>query len=407
MGEAKSTEVYRRKDGSERKARGEQPRGKGRYGIVTFGAGTDSTRRGKLSIQVELAFAMRSAAPTLRRRCLFLEDVPACGKAWTFAEYRQFGRAVRPRVSPACERKQVPRRGGLWHSSVASMRSNFTITLVLALVVMAASCRKEPAWPAPQVQTYSVTGLVTKLVPTEGRIVVRHQAVPGYMDAMTMPFNVRDTNEVAALRQGDEIAFRLHVTDERSWIDGLKKLGSTNVTNLPPAAAPTNTVSVLDYRFTNELGRTVSLREFQGQVLAITFIFTRCPVPDYCPRLSKNFEEASQKLLSKPGAPTNWHLISVSFDPEHDSPAVLLEYAKRYRYDPAHWTFLTGAPEPVAELAKMAGVSIEREGDLFNHGFRTLIIDPTGRVQMSYPIGGNLSDFLVEDILKAAAVTNR
>ena len=169
----------------------------------------------------------------------------------------------------------------------------------------------------------------------------------------------------------------------------------------PPARHP-----LLDYKFTNQLGQAVSLSQFHGQALAISFFFTRCPIPEYCPRLSKNFQEASRKLAARPGGPTNWHLLSVSFDTEYDTPPVLKAYAERYHYDPASWSFLTGPSNKVSELARLSGVKVAAEGGLFNHDFRTLIIDGTGHLQMVFPTGGNLSDAIVDELLKAAAVTN-
>ena len=90
---------------------------------------------------------------------------------------------------------------------------------------------------------------------------------------------------------------------------------------------------MLNYKFTNELGQAVSISDFHGQALAITFFFTRCPMPDFCPRLSKNFQEASKKLSARADIPTNWHFLSVSFDPEFDTPEVLKNYGKQYQYD--------------------------------------------------------------------------
>ena len=113
---------------------------------------------------------------------------------------------------------------------------------------------------------------------------------------------------------------------------------------------------LLSCNFTNELGQPVRLSDFDGQALAITFFFTRCPIPDYCPRLSKNFQEASKKLSqAAPPGPTNWHFLSVTFDPQFDAPPVLKAYAQRYRADPAHWNFLTGSPEKSASLPNCAG----------------------------------------------------
>ncbi len=163
---------------------------------------------------------------------------------------------------------------------------------------------------------------------------------------------------------------------------------------------------MLDYKFTNELGQRVSLSDFQGQALAVTFFFTRCPIPDYCPRLAKNFQEASARLSRITGGPTNWHFLSVSFDTEFDSPRVLKAYGEMYHYDPAHWSFLTGSAESVGELARLSDVKFEREAGSFNHNFRTLIIDAAGHLQMVFPTGGDLSSAMVDEILKAAAVAN-
>ena len=263
---------------------------------------------------------------------------------------------------------------------------------------------------ATGLRTFLVKGIVKKLKPDEQIAIIQHETISNYMVSMTMPFKVKNPAELRGLQTGDEISFRLMVTEEQSWIDRIcrtaRKTLSFPQSNLttsnqgPPVA---DHHPLLDYQFTNELGQAVSLSRFKGEALAITFLFTRCPIPDYCPRLSKNFEEASKKLASLPDAPANWHFLSVSFDTDFDSPAVLKAYAERYHYDPKHWSFLTGPREKIAELARLSGVTIESEGAFFNHSFRTLIIDAAGQLQMSFPIGGNLSDALVAEILKAAA----
>lgn len=103
-------------------------------------------------------------------------------------------------------------------------------------------------------------------------------------------------------------------------------------------------------------------------------------------------------------APSNWHFISVSFDPEFDTPEVLRNYGNGYHYDSAHWTFLTGPPAQIAELARAAGVEYEADGGIINHNFRTLIINAQGHLQMIFPTTGDLSGQIVTEILKAAAV---
>ena len=163
---------------------------------------------------------------------------------------------------------------------------------------------------------------------------------------------------------------------------------------------------LLNCKFTNELGQAVSLNDFHGQALAITFFFSRCPIPQYCPRLARNFQEASKKLLATPNAPTNWHFLSFSFDPDFDTATVLKAYGKRYDYDPRHWSFLTGPKDKLAALAAESNVTFEPDSGFYNHNFRTLIIDAAGHLQMVFPTGGDLSGAIVTEILKAAAVTN-
>jgi protein SCO1/2 len=264
--------------------------------------------------------------------------------------------------------------------------------------------------PAPR--AFAAKGVVEELPPGAKTIVIRHEAIAGYMDAMTMSFTAQNPAELATLQRGDEITFQLHVSATESWVDHLIKTGTATPVENKKAAATGGTPSVqsgnllLDYKFTNELGLAVSLNDFRGQALAITFFYTRCPIPEYCPRLSKNFQEASQKLKALPGAPANWHLLSVSFDTEIDSPAMLKAYGDSYGYDPAHWSFLTGPAEKIGELAEASGASYRLTDGAFDHNFRTLIVDATGHLQMIFPTGGNLSDQIVSEIIKAAAVTN-
>jgi len=262
-------------------------------------------------------------------------------------------------------------------------------------------------------RTFVVKGVVRSINPAEKTVVIAHEAITNYMDAMTMPFKVKQSQDLAGLESGDEISFRLRVTEMESWVEQITKTGRKGkVIELPAqlrvAEEPKNKPHhpLLDYQFTNELGQAVSLASFRGQALGITFFFTRCPIPDFCPRLSKNFQEASQILLAQSNAPSNWHFLSVSFDPQFDTPEVLKAYAERYQYDPKHWSFLTGPADKIAEFAKLSNVQFEREGDFINHNFRTLIVDATGHLQTVIPIGGNLSEDIVAEILRAAVVTN-
>lgn len=258
-------------------------------------------------------------------------------------------------------------------------------------------------------RTFSAHGVILEVKTNSAQVVIRHEAIAGYMDGMTMPFNVKDAAQLTGLKRGDQVTFQLHVTADESWVDHFQKIGvvslAENKTDAQPAptSAPRPDKALLDYKFTNELGQAVSFNDFRGQALAITFFYTRCPLPDYCPRLSKNFEEASQKLEAMTNAPTNWHFISVSFDPRSDTPQILKNYGLSYGYDSARWSFFTGPEDKIAELARGAGVKYETAAGTINHNFRTLIIDPKGHLQMIFPVSGDLSDQIVSEILKATA----
>ena len=235
----------------------------------------------------------------------------------------------------------------------------------------------------------------------------------------------------------------LWVTEEASWIEGITRTGRAAVSNrfsaglalatnenirsqpspTQAAAVPTNGAAAFrlnqipDFALTNELGQPIRLGDFEGRALAMTFFFTRCPIPEYCPRLTRNFSGAIQRLKALPDGPTNYHFLSVSFDPV-DSPLLLRAYAQQYRYDSNHWSFVTGKPEDVRELAEGFGVPIipstgsgqapstgaPAGATFYNHGFRTLIFDATGGLQATWPIGGDVTDHIVDEMTKAARV---
>jgi len=289
----------------------------------------------------------------------------------------------------------------------------FGLWLVILSSVPSAKSLPPAAGETAPPRIFAAKGVVQSINRGERRIVIRHEAISNYMVAMTMPFKVKTVAALADLQRGDEISFQLHVTETESWADQIVKTGTSSLPPLEASLVPAKMPvvrpdrSLLDYKFTNELGQAVSLNDFRGQALAITFFYTRCPLPEYCPRLSKNFQETQEKLRAMSNAPANWHLLSVSFDSEFDSPPMLKAYGESYHYDPAHWSFLTGPPDKIGELARQAGVTYESDGNTINHNFCTLIVDASGHLQTMFPVSGDFSDAIVSEIIKAAAVTNR
>jgi protein SCO1/2 len=290
--------------------------------------------------------------------------------------------------------------------------------LNLVLFTLAANAQgADPSIPTPDSQTnrqsYSARGIVTEIRPAEKKITIQHDAIPGYMQGMTMPFDVKDTNELTGLEPGDPVSFRLIVAGNYGWIDQIRKTGPK--TNVLPLTSPFHLArdveplnegdSLPEYHFTNQLGQAISTAQFKGQALAITFLFTRCPFPNFCPLMANNFAETQKKLLAMPNAPTNWHLLIISFDPEFDTPAVLRQYAEAHGADPNRWTFATGTLADVTAIGEQFGLAFWKEnGGIISHNLRTVVIDPFGRVEKIFSGNEWQPDDLVTEMVKAAAL---
>ena len=272
--------------------------------------------------------------------------------------------------------------------------------------------------PSPQPKTFLVKGQVIAVKPKEKSIEIKHEEIPGYMPAMTMPCDVRDTNELSGLQPGDSVSFRMLVTDTEGWIDQIHKLAASPVTNTLPTGGPLRLVREVEplavgdplpeYHFTNQFGQPISTAQFKGNALAITFLFTRCPFPNFCPLMANHFAEAQQMLLAMSNAPTNWQLLTISFDPDFDKPAILKSYAERYKYDPTHSTFATGALIDITALAEQAGLTFwhDETGNI-SHNLRTVIINASGRVRKIYTGNQWSSSELVQELVSAATPANK
>lgn len=280
---------------------------------------------------------------------------------------------------------------------------------VMALFLVGCSDPNEP-------KIYSTQGVVKELKPDEKTAIIHHQDIPGYMQSMTMALEVRNTNELTAVKVGDTVTFRMLVTAKDGWIDQVRV-----ISNAPPAAAepdPATAVNVVpnvvelkvgdvvpDYAFTNELGKLVRLNDYRGKVLALTFIFTRCPFPTFCPRITDHFKSVQAALEKDPAAPRDWRLLSVSFDPAFDTPATLKAYGKARAYNPERWSLVSGDMLQIASLAQHFGLYFSRNAvpSSQNHNLRTVVIDPMGRVQ-SIHIGNEWTpEELMTDMKTAGA----
>lgn len=224
-------------------------------------------------------------------------------------------------------------------------------------------------------------GLVLEVDRPESTLTVSHDAIPGYMDAMVMPFTVRDPKEMADVRPGDRIAFRLNVRNERSWIDRLKLLSAAPVDaglTQSPAVATLAPIGgeVPDFTLTNQNGEAVSLSSQRGRVVAMTFIYTRCPLPDYCPRMITNLQAIERRFPERVGR--DLVLAAITFDPQHDTPQRMKQYARAFQADRPGWHFLTGRIEDVSRVCAMFGVEFWPEEGLISHTLQTVVIDREG-----------------------------
>lgn len=286
------------------------------------------------------------------------------------------------------------------------------LIVCLAVVFFAIGCgRSDSGKNAPvfDATSYEAKGVLREVREGGMRALIAHEEIPDYMEPMTMEFSVKDTNELRGLLPGDQLKFRLLVTDDDAWIDQVQRLGSDGqpFTNAAPAIALQPELepgaSMPNATLTNQFGQAFQLGEGKGRALALTFIFTRCPLPTFCPRLNKHFYEV-QQALSEPGTPSNWHLLSISFDPDWDTPERLAAYAAGQGQNPAHWTFATGAIPEIRRLGGSFGLTFAPEGGSFNHNVRTVVVNAAGRIQKIFANNDWKAEDLVSEMKKAMEV---
>lgn len=293
----------------------------------------------------------------------------------------------------------------------------FSATAAVLLAAFLSACNEKPVKPPEPVQAVStnqqvfqVKGVIRELNADGKTAKIKHEEIPDYMPAMTMDFEVKNPKELTGIKVGDAVTFKMVVTDDDFWLEKLTKL-NTAPEEMPSRSAfrVVRDVPALKegdilptYRFTNELGQAVSTDDWKGNAVAFTFIFTSCPIPTFCPRMSQNFADVQKKLQAMTNAPTNWHLFTISFDPEKDTPAVLSDYAKRYSHDPKRWSFLTGDMVEISAVAQQVGQLFWWEEKSINHNLRTVVLGADGKIQKIIPENKWTADELVEELVKAA-----
>lgn len=261
------------------------------------------------------------------------------------------------------------------------------LPLLLALVVTLAACGpKKPTGPA---HTYAMEGTIVSMDRANHQVMVNMKAIPGYMDAMVMPMALKADWAWGVMKPGQSIRATLVVQGDESW---LEKPTFSDVPATAPAGAATGSAGpepgaqVPGFTLRDQDGRRLSLAALKGRAVVLTFIYTRCPLPNFCPLMERNFTVIHQQVEKDPQQYPPVDLISISFDPRHDTSAVLKKYGKPYVGNDgfAHWQFATSTPKEIATMAKYFGVAYQQEQGVIVHTLQTVVIDPQGRFFKSY-----------------------
>ncbi len=255
--------------------------------------------------------------------------------------------------------------------------------ITAAAICLAAACSRQAEIP-----TYELEGQILAVKPETNELLVKHEDIKGFMPAMTMPYVVKDAALLRERMAGDLITATLHVDPSGPYLSAIKRIGAAplpedarsdipaaaNVTLLKPGDAVPMTTLV-------DQGRQITLADFKGSALAVTFIYTRCPLASFCPLLDRRFAEVQKIAASDPVLAGKIRLLSISFDPAFDTDAALEAHAEKVGADPNVWRFASAPKEVVDRLAAEFAINVIREKDgTITHNLRTAVVDPSGRI---------------------------
>jgi protein SCO1/2 len=233
---------------------------------------------------------------------------------------------------------------------------------------------------------YELRGQIVAVDHPRQEVTIKHEDIRGFMPGMTMPFKVRDGRLIEGRTPGDLVRARLVVEEKGAYLSAVERTGHAPLTEPPPSPRvdllePGAEIPDADFLDQTRMARRLSA--WKGQARAVTFMYTRCPLPDFCPLMDRNFAAVQREIAGDAALAGRAHLVSVSIDPSFDTPAVLAQHAQRVGANPAHWSLLTGDRGTVEQFASRFGVSIMREdgkGADIVHNLRTAVIDREGRL---------------------------
>jgi protein SCO1 len=261
------------------------------------------------------------------------------------------------------------------------MKSQFVILSVMLLLTVIVGCSRTRKYP--------LQGEVISKSAATGEITVNHGDIPGFMSAMAMPYRVKDPAVIQELQPGDKIAAEVVVRKDPSdyWLEDVRITDESGRGQAKPQAAPQMLMPgerSPDFTLVNQDGRTIRLSDFAGKALLITFIYTRCPMPNFCPRLSSQFARIHNELKKNPADYAKTHLLTISFDPKYDTPAVLRKYGLAYLDGDeggfTHWDFASTNPTDLRRLAQAFGLEYDEQDNQISHSMSIVLIAPDGKV---------------------------
>lgn len=263
-------------------------------------------------------------------------------------------------------------------------RRSFILHSLILFAIVLTGCKTTPPEASADAQRFDLKGKIVSFDKNKMEVTIAHEPIPDYMDAMTMPFTLRDEWVFDVLAPGATIQATLIVDGGKSWIENptVTQVADPQLAqNADAGVEPEVGAELPDFSLVNQAGKKIKLSQYRGRTLVLTFIYTRCPLPDYCPLMSRNFAEIQK------GLPARTQLLSISIDPAYDTPQVLREYGLRYLPNEKAfqtWEFATGSAEEVQAVAKFFGLSYWQENDQIIHGLRTAIVSPEGKLVKVY-----------------------
>ena len=294
-------------------------------------------------------------------------------------------------------------------------RRTILISVLITFTFLAGAC----SWgdqPPQNEKRYPIKGVVVAVNQQERTATIKHEDIPGYMQGMTMDFKIKNAADLQTMKPGDQITGTLVIDDISSWIE------VTAVTEGGAVLTPTTVVpgepkpgdEIPDFTLVNQDGKAIHLSQYRGRSIALTFVYTRCPQPDQCTLMSSNFAAVDLELQKQPDVYAKTHLLTISFDPEYDTPKVMRSYGASHtgRYSDEkfeHWEFTTGTADEVKRIAEFFGLRYFKDSstgeEQVMHSLRTAVIDPDGKLVKLYRGNEWKPSELADDLRHLATTT--